>query len=48
MRATKVGNNRLLLKTFMEEGHAGASGRYDSLKETAFTYAFILDSLGFK
>jgi len=47
LRATKTGNSTLLLRTFMEEGHAGASGRYDSLKETAFTYGFILDSLGF-
>jgi len=47
MRGIKTGNSSLLLKTFMEEGHAGASGRYDNLKETAFTYSFILDSLGF-
>jgi oligopeptidase B len=46
LRTTKVGNNRLLLKTNMGAGHAGASGRYDALKELAFEYAFILDTLG--
>jgi len=43
LRATQTGNNRLLLKTNMEAGHHGASGRFDYLKEIAFEYAFILD-----
>jgi len=42
LREHKLGNRALLLKTYMEAGHAGASGRYDSLKEVAFNYAFIL------
>jgi oligopeptidase B len=46
MRATKTGDQTLLLKTNMGAGHGGASGRYDRLKETAFDYAFILDRLG--
>ncbi len=46
LRATKVGDQRLLLKTNMGAGHGGASGRYDSLKELAFVYAFLLDTLG--
>jgi oligopeptidase B len=29
----------------MGAGHGGASGRYESLKETAFEYAFVLDRL---
>ena len=36
----------LLLKTDMESGHGGPSGRYDQYEETAFVYAFILKVLG--
>ncbi|HEX2610318.1 MAG TPA: prolyl oligopeptidase family serine peptidase, partial [Gemmatimonadales bacterium] len=46
LRATKTDQNRLLLRTNMDAGHGGASGRYDSLRETAFKYAFVLDVLG--
>lgn len=46
LRATKTDDNLLLLKTNMGAGHGGASGRYDALKELAFDYAFILDTLG--
>lgn len=46
LRATKTDTNPLLLRTNMEAGHAGASGRYDYLREVAFKYAFILDVLG--
>ena len=45
MRVHKSGDNRLLLKTNMGAGHHGASGRYDYLKEIAFNYAFIIDTL---
>ena len=45
LRSIKTDSNRLLLKTNMGAGHGGASGRYDSLKELAFDYAFILDTL---
>ncbi len=45
LRATKTDSNRLLFKTRMESGHGGASGRYDRWKDTAFDYAFILDTL---
>ena len=38
--------NRVLLKTEMEAGHGGPSGRYDAWKDEAFVYAFILDALG--
>ena len=48
MRATKTGENLLLLKTEMGSGHSGASGRYDFLKDIAFEYAFLLDRLGIK
>lgn len=46
LRAVKTNENRLLLKTFMGAGHFSSSGRYDYLKDTAFEYAFILDTLG--
>lgn len=45
LRTHKTDDNRLLLKTNMEAGHGGASGRYDYIKEMAFEYAFILDIL---
>jgi oligopeptidase B len=46
LRTLKTDGNPLLLKTIMEAGHGGASGRYDALKELAFTYAFVLDQVG--
>jgi len=46
LRALKTDDNVLLLKTNMEAGHGGASGRYDYLREVAFDYAFILTRLG--
>lgn len=46
LRATKTDKNILLLRTNMSAGHMGASGRYDFLKEIAFTYAFIFKVLG--
>ncbi len=46
LRALKTDPNPLLLKTIMEAGHGGASGRYDALKELAFTYTFVLDQVG--
>jgi oligopeptidase B len=46
LRARKTDGNRLLLRTNMRAGHGGASGRYDSLREAAFKYAFMLDVVG--
>jgi oligopeptidase B len=46
LRAAKIGDAPLLLKTNMDAGHGGASGRYDALRETAFDYAFILSQVG--
>jgi oligopeptidase B len=46
LRTLKTDSNPLILKTIMEAGHGGASGRYDALKEVAFTYAFLLDQVG--
>ncbi|HXZ69159.1 MAG TPA: prolyl oligopeptidase family serine peptidase, partial [Alphaproteobacteria bacterium] len=42
LRANKTDDNVLLLKTHMEAGHGGASGRFDSLKDDALNYAFAL------
>jgi oligopeptidase B len=46
LRAHKTDDHRLLLLTNMEAGHGGASGRYDTLRETAEVYAFLIDTLG--
>jgi oligopeptidase B len=46
LRDTKTDHNVLLLKTNMDAGHAGASGRYEQLKEIAFEYAFLLGQWG--
>jgi oligopeptidase B len=46
LRVTKTDDNRLLLKTRMDAGHGGVSGRYRRYKELAFQYAFVLDLLG--
>ncbi len=45
LRALKTDQNLLLLVTNMGAGHAGASGRYDYLKEIARDYAFLIDRL---
>ncbi len=42
LRDQKLDDNMLLLKTNMDAGHAGASGRFDYLKEIALMYAFLL------
>ena len=46
LRTLKTDANPLLLRVNMDAGHGGASGRYDYLKEIAFTCAFILGALG--
>ena len=43
LRRWKTDDNRLLLKTNMEAGHAGASGRFHRCKELACIYSFLLD-----
>tara|TARA_R110000782_G_scaffold49622_2_gene107899 strand:+ start:32045 stop:34126 length:2082 start_codon:yes stop_codon:yes gene_type:complete len=42
LRATKTNDAALLLKTNMGAGHGGKSGRFESLRETAEEFAFIL------
>ncbi len=46
LRTLKTDDNPLVLKTNMDAGHGGASGRYDYLKEIAVTYSFVLWQLG--
>ena len=41
LRKLKTDKNILLLKTNMEAGHGGASGRFDYLKDVALQYAFL-------
>jgi oligopeptidase B len=38
--------NLIFLKTNMDAGHGGASGRFEGLKEIAVNYAFLLDLEG--
>lgn len=46
LRTLKTDANPLLLKTNMDGGHGGASGRYDYLKDIAYTYSFVLSQVG--
>jgi oligopeptidase B len=45
LRATKTGNNPLLLKVNMEAGHGGKSGRFQRYREVAEEFAFLIDRL---
>lgn len=47
LRKAHTGNSPILLKTNLDAGHGGASGRYEAYRETAFEQAFVLDQLGF-
>ncbi|MBD81362.1 MAG: oligopeptidase B [Crocinitomicaceae bacterium] len=46
LRELKTDDNVLLIKTQMDYGHSGASGRFEGLKEVALEYSFILDLAG--
>lgn len=46
LRDYSTNDNLLLLQTNMKAGHGGASGRFDSLKEDALEFAFILNLEG--
>lgn len=43
LRVLKTNKNKLLFFINMTVGHGGASGRFDSLKELARDYSFLLD-----
>ena len=46
LRELKTGANELLLKINMGAGHGGKSGRFESIREVAEQYAFVLWQLG--
>jgi oligopeptidase B len=46
LRTCNTGGSRILLRTNLEAGHAGASGRIQRLRDTAFACAFLLDLAG--
>ena len=46
LRERNTSPNLVLLKTNMEAGHGGASGRFEQLKEIALDYAFALRVAG--
>lgn len=46
LRALRTNKNILVLDTNMEAGHGGASGRFESLKEVAKEFTFLLDLEG--
>ena len=43
LRTVKTDDNLLLLKTNMDAGHSGSSGRYRRYREIALQYAFLLE-----
>jgi len=46
LRARRTGNSLVVLRTNMEAGHGGKSGRYEHYREYAEQYAFIIDQAG--
>ena len=46
LRKHHTGDAPILLKTNLDSGHMGASGRYEYLRETALQQAFLLHHLG--
>jgi oligopeptidase B len=46
LRARRTGDSLVVLRTNMEAGHGGKSGRYERYREYAEQYAFIIDQAG--
>jgi len=45
LRTTRTDDRLLVLRTEMDSGHSGPSGRYDAWRDEAFVLAFVLDQL---
>jgi oligopeptidase B len=45
LRAEAPSGGPYLVRTVIEGGHGGASGRYETWRETAFEFAWVLDRL---
>jgi oligopeptidase B len=45
LRATKTDDRLLVLRTEMDAGHGGPSGRYDAWRDEALVLAFLLDQV---
>lgn len=48
LRTFNTSGSRIVLKTNMDAGHGGASGRFRRYKELAFIYSFMLDLMGIR
>ena len=48
LRKHRKGDNLLIMKTNMDAGHGGASGRFDRYKDVALRHAFLLKLAGIK
>jgi len=48
LRARRTGDSLVVLRTNMEAGHGGKSGRYEHYREYAEQYAFIIDQAGIR
>ena len=46
LRYCKANTSKILLKTNMDSGHGGASGRFEAIREYAEEYAFLFDLEG--
>jgi oligopeptidase B len=46
LREKTTGSEPILMKTNMDAGHGGASGRFQRLEEIAFEYAFAIKVAG--
>jgi oligopeptidase B len=46
LRRMNTADSRIVMKTDMEAGHGGTTGRFKRHRETAMIYAFLLDLAG--